>query len=129
MYGSDAMTRGIRVQVKSRHLPEQSDPDADHHFFVYAVRVTNTGEIPAQLVSRHWVITDGDGHVEEVRGPGVVGEQPRLAPGESFEYTSACPLKTPVGAMRGTYQMVDANGVEFDAEVGVFTLAHDTMLH
>jgi len=129
VYGSDANTRGIRVQVKSRHVPERSDPDQGHHFFVYAVRITNLGDLSAQLISRHWVITDADGSVQEVRGDGVVGEQPRLEPGQSFEYTSACPLKTPVGAMHGTYRMRLDDGAEFDAEVGAFTLAGEGSLH
>jgi ApaG protein len=129
VYRSEAITRGIRVQVQSRYLPERSDPEADYHFFVYAVRITNLGEKPAQLISRHWVITDADGNTQEVQGEGVVGEQPHLESGESFEYTSACPLDTPVGAMQGTYQMVDADGDAFDAEVAPFTLAMTEALH
>ena len=129
MYKSQAITRGIRVEVQSRCLPERSDPETGYHFFVYAVRITNLGEKAAQLISRHWVITDADGNTQEVQGEGVVGEQPHLEPGESFEYTSACPLETPVGAMHGTYQMVDADGDAFDAEVAAFTLAMTEALH
>ena len=89
---SDTTTRGVRVQVQSAYVPERSSPRESHYFFAYRVRISNVGEETVQLVSRHWVITDGDGHVEHVQGPGVVGEQPVLEPGESFEYTSFCPL-------------------------------------
>ena len=102
------LTRGVRVRVKSAYVPERSSPPQGHYFFAYHVRIANEGDETVQLVSRHWIITDGDGHQEHVQGPGVVGEQPVLAPGESFEYTSFCPLATPIGSMHGSYQMVAA---------------------
>lgn len=126
---SDEVTEGIRVQVRAFYVPERSSPDQDHYFFAYTVRVQNEGTEPARLVSRHWIITDASGRVEHVRGPGVVGETPRLEPGEAFEYTSYCPLPTPSGAMRGTYQMVRDDGRTFDARIGVFTLMATHMLN
>jgi ApaG protein len=126
---SDATTRGVRVQVQSSYVPDRSSPSESHYFFAYRVRISNVGEETVQLVSRHWVITDGDGHVEHVQGPGVVGEQPVLEPGESFEYTSFCPLRTAIGSMHGTYQMVAAGGSRFDAEIAPFSLAVPTALN
>lgn len=120
---SEAVTQGIRVQVTSQHLPERSNPAAGQYAFAYKVRISNEGHRPAQLVSRHWIITHGDGRVEEVRGAGVVGHQPRLAPGQHFEYTSWCMLSTPHGTMHGTYQMVRDDGERFDAEIAPFLLA------
>lgn len=120
---SVAVSRGILVEVASRFVRERSNPGDAEWFFAYTIRITNKGAVAAQLVSRHWVITDGDGKVEQVRGPGVVGQQPRLAPGESFEYTSACPLRTPFGVMEGTYQMIDENGERFDARIAPFSLS------
>jgi ApaG protein len=120
---SDTTTRGVRVEVRSAYVPERSSPRDSHYFFAYRIRISNAGEERVQLVSRHWVITDGVGKVEHVRGPGVVGEQPVLDPGESFEYTSFCPLPTPIGSMHGTYQMVAAGGRSFDAEIAPFSLA------
>lgn len=117
----------VRVQV--RYVAEQSDPEADVYLFAYTIRVHNSGDVRAQLISRHWIITDGNGKVEEVRGPGVVGEQPRLAPGESFEYTSGCPLATPVGTMRGSYLCVAADGTEFDVPIEEFVLSIPGKLH
>ena len=99
---SKAVTQGIAVRVKSRYLPEQSQPRQHRYVFAYTIRIENEGEQPAQLMTRHWVITHGDGHVEEVKGPGVVGAQPRLEPGQYFEYTSGCVLRTPHGTMHGT---------------------------
>ena len=122
MTNSEAVTRNLRVQVKARFIPERSKPDERLWFFTYAIRITNEGDEPVQLVSRHWVITDSMGKVEEVRGPGVVGQQPHLEPGESFEYTSACPLRTSFGTMQGTYQMITAGGVRFDARIAPFAL-------
>ncbi|HVN84846.1 MAG TPA: Co2+/Mg2+ efflux protein ApaG [Candidatus Binatia bacterium] len=122
MSTSEATTRGIRIRVRSQYVPERSDPVRSQFFFAYTVQIANQGAETAQLVSRHWIITDAHGHVEEVKGPGVVGEQPVLAPGESFEYTSACPLATPFGTMHGTYQMVTPNGERFDAEIAQFVL-------
>lgn len=119
---SDAVTNGVRVEVLSRHSPENSRPQEGEWVFQYTVRITNLGTETVQLISRHWIITDALEHTEEVRGPGVVGEQPLLAPGESFKYSSWCPLKTPTGLMHGTYQMVRANGEKFDAEIAPFGL-------
>lgn len=117
------------VSVRVRFVAEQSDPGADLYLFAYTIRVENTGSVAAQLLSRHWIITDGNGKVEEVRGPGVVGEQPRLAPGESFEYTSGCPLNTPYGTMQGSYQCVGADGVAFDVPIAEFVLTVPRVLH
>ena len=127
---SDATTHGVRVQVKSLYIRERSEPDEDLYFFAYRVRISNVGEETVQLLSRHWIITDGNGEVEEVKGPGVIGETPVLQPDQSFEYTSFCPLNTPVGSMHGTYQFVDAAGEGgFDAEIAPFTLAVPGMLN
>ena len=123
MSTSEAITRGIEVRVESRYVPEQSDPDRGGWLFAYTVRIANKGEETVQLISRHWIITDGNGNVEEVRGPGVVGAQPVLRPGESFEYTSACPLRTDFGTMHGTYQMLTEDGEYFDAEISAFSLS------
>lgn len=112
----------ITVAPRANHLPEQSDAAAGRYAFSYTITITNTGAVAAQLVSRHWIITDADGTVREVRGPGVVGEQPTLEPGQSFTYTSACPLETPFGTMHGTYQMVTTSGERFDAEIAPFSL-------
>jgi ApaG protein len=122
-YVSDTTTNGIRVQVQSMFVPEHSSPQQNHYHFAYRISITNVGTETAQLLSRHWIITDANGDVQEVRGAGVVGEQPVLEPGASFEYTSFCPLKTKVGTMHGTYQMVRANGESFDARIAPFTLA------
>jgi ApaG protein len=119
---SEAITRDIRVEVLSSYSPENSRPLEDNWVFQYTVRITNQGSETVQLISRHWIITDGVGHTEEVKGPGVVGEQPVLAPGESFQYSSWCPLKTPTGIMCGTYQMVRASGKQFDIEIAPFAL-------
>jgi ApaG protein len=120
---SDTTTRGIRIEVQSFYMPERSSAKDSQYLFEYHVRISNVGTETAQLVSREWVITNADGEVERVKGPGVVGEQPMLAPGSSFEYRSFCPLKTSVGAMHGSYQMVTANGDRFDAIISPFTLA------
>lgn len=123
MSSSDAITRGIRVQVTSHYVPDESSPETSHYLFTYQVTVINHSEQAVQLVSRHWVITNADGKKEEVRGLGVVGQQPLIRPGESYRYSSFCPLNTPVGSMHGTYQMVLNNGEEFDAVIAPFTLA------
>ena len=120
---SDTTTRGIRVQVETFYDEERSSPQENYYFFSYHVRISNVGRETAQLVSREWYITDGNGDSQRVQGEGVVGEKPVLAPGEEFEYTSFCPLTTPVGAMQGTYQMVLQNGDSFDAEIAPFSLA------
>lgn len=120
---SQALTNGILVTVRSEYLPERSSPGARRYAFAYTVQITNQGDETAQLRSRHWVITDADGDQQEVRGEGVVGAQPVLAPGESFEYTSWCVIATSSGSMRGSYQMVTTEGEEFDAEIAPFRLA------
>ena len=119
---SNVTTKGIRVSVEAQYVPEQSSPRSRRYVFAYTVRISNEGEEPAQLRSRHWVITDGDGKVEEVRGPGVVGQQPLLRPGEQFEYTSGCVLTTARGEMHGTYQMFRPDGSAFDAVIAPFAL-------
>ncbi|MFO0681453.1 MAG: Co2+/Mg2+ efflux protein ApaG [Sandaracinus sp.] len=119
---SVAITDGIRVSVVSKYVPEQSAPRAGRYVWAYTIRIANEGTRAAQLLTRHWIITDGHGKVEEVRGPGVVGEQPHLEPGEVFQYTSGCVLVTARGTMRGTYQMVRDDGTGFDAEIATFAL-------
>lgn len=126
---SEAVTNNVRVGVESRYAPDQSQPFQSHWFFHYTVRISNEGDETVQLLSRHWIVTDGAGRVEEVRGSGVVGEQPVLAPGETFEYTSGCPLKTSTGSMRGTYQMVSEDGTHFDVEIAPFMLAEPYTVH
>jgi ApaG protein len=119
---SDAVTNRIRVEVLSRYSPENSRPMEDEWVFQYTVRITNQGTETVQLLSRHWIITDGLERTEEVKGPGVIGEQPVLEPGESFKYSSWCSLKTPTGMMRGAYRMVRAGGSQFDIEIAPFAL-------
>ena len=123
MSESSATTDGIRVDVEARFSEEHSAPQQSHWFFLYTIRITNAGDEPVQLKNRHWIITDATGKVEEVRGPGVVGEQPVLEPGQSFEYTSGCPLGTAFGTMHGTYQMATPGGESFDAEIAPFALS------
>ncbi|MCE2390647.1 MAG: Co2+/Mg2+ efflux protein ApaG [Proteobacteria bacterium] len=123
METSEAITNGLRVFVRSRYVPERSRPARSEYFFAYTIKIENLGSETVKLISRHWIITDAEGQQEEVQGPGVVGEQPTLRPGESFEYTSACPLSTPFGSMRGSYQMATEGGGRFDAEVAAFRLA------
>lgn len=130
MYTSDTVTQGVRVQVMAQYSPEQSQPFQNQWFFLYTVQISNEGIESLQLISRHWIITDADHHVQEVRGLGVVGKQPVLDPGESFQYTSGCPLSTPFGSMRGTYQMLKPDGERFDVEIGPFALTEPyTVLH
>jgi ApaG protein len=119
---SSAVTDGIRVEVKSDYRPDRSEPQRRRWLFSYTVTISNEGSAPAQLETRHWIILDGNGHREEVRGDGVVGHQPRLDPGQSFEYTSFCVLQTSHGSMRGTYQMVRDDGERFDAVIAPFAL-------
>ena len=119
----------ITVAANAAYLAEQSDPSKNQYVFAYTITVTNTGAVAAQLVSRHWIITDGEHRVQEVRGLGVVGQQPLLKPGESFEYTSGTHLPTPVGTMRGSYQMVAEDGRTFDAPIPPFTLSVPRTLH
>ena len=126
---SETRTEGVRVRVHARYSPEHSDPERSNWFFLYTIRVVNEGSQAVQLLSRHWIITDATGKVEEVRGPGVIGAQPHLEPNESFEYTSGCPLQTPFGSMRGSFQMLRADDSRFDAEVGSFELREPGSLH
>jgi ApaG protein len=123
--------RRYRVSILSRvtFLEEQSDPARDHFVFAYTITVTNTGNVAAQLVSRHWIITDAEQRIQEVKGPGVVGQQPTLRPGESFEYTSGTSIATAVGTMHGSYQMVAEDGAAFDAPIPAFTLSIPRTLH
>ena len=117
-----AVTREIEVTVKPRFLPERSSPDNGYFFWAYTIEITNRGAQTVQLKTRHWKITDAHGRLQEVRGAGVVGEEPVLKPGESFEYTSGVPLPTPSGFMLGTYGMVTSNGEQFDIEIPAFSL-------
>lgn len=119
----------ITVEASAHFLPEESNPSADYFVFAYRVRITNSGREPVQLLRRHWVITDASGRVEEVEGPGVVGEQPRLREGQCFEYTSFCPLPTPTGHMRGEYLMIRDDGSEFLVEIPAFDLIHPKAMH
>jgi len=119
----------IEVSPLPQYIPEQSDPDNDRYLFAYTITIKNVGEVPAQLVSRHWIITDANNEVQEVRGLGVVGKQPLLQPGESFQYTSGSSLTTPIGTMKGSYQMVAEDGTHFEAEIPEFVLASPRALH
>lgn len=112
----------IGVYVATEYVDDQSDPDQDRYVFAYTITITNEGEVPAKLLTRHWVITDANGKVQEVRGEGVVGETPHLEPGEGFRYTSAAMIETPLGSMEGSYQMIADDGTEFDAPIPVFSL-------
>ena len=129
MFTSEATTRGIRVHVTAEYSPERSRPAQNEWFFLYTVLIANESRDTVRLVSRHWIITDANGHVDEVRGEGVVGEQPVLEPGEAFEYTSGCPLNTSFGKMHGSYQMVPTGGETFDAEIAPFTLSEPYTVH
>jgi len=126
---SEAVTNNVRVEVRSTYAPEHSQPFQGEWFFHYTVRISNEGENTVQLLSRHWVVTEVTGRVEEFKGSGVVGEQPVLHPGESFQYTSGCPLKTSSGVMRGTYQMVTEDGEHFDVEIAPFALHEPYTVH
>ena len=126
---ADSKKYEIQVTTEVEYIPEQSSEEQDRYVFAYTITITNTGSIPAQLISRHWVITDAANSVQEVRGLGVVGEQPLLKPGESFEYTSGSAIATPVGTMKGTYQMVAEDGTKFDADIPEFTLSMPRVLH
>ncbi|MCB4359385.1 Co2+/Mg2+ efflux protein ApaG [Quatrionicoccus australiensis] len=119
----------IKVESSPLFIPEQSDPEAQRYLFAYTITIVNVGDVAAQLVSRHWIITDANNEVQEVRGLGVVGKQPLLKPGESFQYTSGSSLTTPVGTMKGTYQMVAEDGTHFEAEIPEFVLAMPRTLH
>jgi len=128
MKGTPAPTE-IEVQVRCRHLAEQSAPELGRYVFAYTIRIINHGPLPARLISRHWIITDADGRVQEVHGLGVVGEQPHLDPGEVFEYTSGTVVETPVGTMEGSYQMITDDGEPFDVPIPAFTLSVPLALH
>lgn len=119
----------IRVTVATQYLPDQSDPDEDRFTFAYTITIINTGSVAAQLISRHWLITDADNQVQEVRGLGVVGHQPLLQPNQSFEYTSGCVLATPVGSMKGSYQFTAEDGTQFEAPIAEFVLSMPRVLH
>lgn len=119
----------ITVAARTAFIPDQSDVGSGRYVFAYTITITNTGSLPAQLVSRHWIITDSNNQVQEVRGLGVVGEQPTLRPNESFQYTSGTAIATPVGTMRGTYQMLAEDGMQFDASIPEFTLSMPRVLH
>lgn len=119
----------IEIRPIPHFIAEQSDPEAGNYVFAYTVTIRNTGEATAQLVSRHWIITDGNNSVQEVRGQGVVGQQPVLKPGDAYEYTSGCALPTPIGTMKGTYQLVGEDGTRFNAEIPEFVLAMPGHLH
>lgn len=119
----------IRIDVDTHYIDEQSEPDADRYVFAYTITITNNGDTAARLISRHWIITDANGKVQEVNGDGVVGEQPHLEPGEEFRYSSGAVLETPVGAMQGLYRMEADDGVNFDAPIAPFTLAMPGLLH
>lgn len=126
---AEAKRYEIQVDVLTQYLADQSDAEAERYVFSYTVTITNTGNVAAQLISRHWLITDADGKVQEVRGLGVVGHQPLLQPGEKFEYSSGCALPTAVGTMKGSYQMVAEDGLSFEAPIAEFLLSMPRILH
>jgi ApaG protein len=119
----------IRVEVETDFVPQQSDPDSERYVFAYTITIHNEGKVPARLLTRHWIITDSNGQIQEVEGEGVVGEQPYLRPGEAFQYTSGTMIGTPVGTMQGSYHMVGDDGAYFDAPIEAFTLAAPRVLH
>lgn len=129
MVGMTGNINKIHIEVTPAYLKEQSDPSNNHYVFSYTVTIRNDGDQPARLLARHWIITDGDGLVQEVRGDGVIGEQPHLMPGEGFQYTSGTFMNTPVGTMQGSYQMIADDGEKFDAEIPSFTLSVPNVLH
>lgn len=119
----------ITVEVEPAYIAEQSDPQNENYVFSYTVTIRNVGDVPAKLLTRHWIITDGDGQVQEVKGDGVIGEQPHLQPGEGFTYTSGTFMSTPVGTMHGSYQMLADDGTTFEADIPSFTLSVPNILH
>ena len=129
MFTSEALTRGVRVRVESEYAPDRSQPCKNQWFFLYTVTIRNESDDTIQLLTRHWIITDGTGNVQEVRGPGVVGKQPTLKPGDSFEYTSGCELTTAFGVMEGSYQMMSDAGERFDVRIAPFTLSEPYTVH
>lgn len=122
-------SKTIDIDIKTQYIEEQSLPEQDRYVFAYTITISNHGNVPAKLLRRHWVITDSDGNVQEVDGEGVVGEQPQIAPGDHYRYTSGTILETPVGTMQGSYLMRSDSGEEFNAEIPVFTLAIPHILH
>jgi ApaG protein len=126
---AEATNYEFRIEVETAYLPDQSDAEAERFVFSYTITITNVGTVAAQLISRHWIITDADGSVQEVRGLGVVGHQPLLQPGEHFQYSSGCALATPVGTMKGSYQMVAEDGTQFEVPIDEFMLAMPRTLH
>ena len=128
-FSSECTTRGIRVQVDPVFDALRSNPGQGQWLFLYTVTISNESSVVVQLLNRHWIITDGLGQIEEVRGPGVVGAQPILSPGESYQYTSGCPLSTDVGSMQGTYEMATQEGELFEVEIAPFTLCADDLIH
>ncbi len=129
MFTSEAVTRGIRVAVRSEYAPDRSRPADQQWFFLYTITITNEGDVTVQLLSRHWVITNAEGEVQEVRGQGVIGQQPVLSPGESFTYSSGSSLSTSFGRMEGTYQMTGPTGETFDVRIAPFTLSEPYAVH
>ena len=129
MTHSEARTQNIVVSVQSRYVAERSEPEHSQWFFTYTVRITNESDIGIQLLSRHWIITDANGQVQEVRGAGVVGEQPSLQPGDHFEYTSICPLETEFGTMQGNYQVITTDGATFDVDIAPFSLTIPNLIN
>ena len=125
----DKIKYEISIEVTTDYIDDQSEPDVDRYVFAYTITIANSGNIPAKLLSRHWIITDANGKIQEVTGDGVVGEQPKLNPGEKFSYSSGAVLETPVGAMQGSYRMEAENGTSFDAPIPAFTLAVPGVLH
>ena len=119
----------IEVDVETSYLEDQSSPDMNRYVFAYTITIRNEGQLPAKLLTRHWIINDANGHTQEVHGEGVVGEQPYLKPGESFQYTSGTVIETPVGSMEGSYQMLSEDGTPFDADIPAFTLSLPNKLH
>ena len=126
---AEATNYSISVEVETEYLEDQSEPEEGRYAFAYTITVGNTGTVAAQLISRHWIITDADGQVQEVRGLGVVGHQPLIQPGQGIQYTSSCVLATPVGTMKGSYQMTAEDGVQFEAPIAEFVLSVPRTLH
>ena len=126
---SEQQEHYLNVEVETSYIEEQSDPENDRFVFAYTVTIRNTGDVPAKLMTRHWIITDANNFTQEVKGEGVVGEQPHLSPGEGFQYTSGTVLDTPIGSMRGSYQMITDDGIHFDAEIPTFTLSKPNALN
>lgn len=133
MLNSEAITHGIRIHVNSRYSEEHSKPQENHWFFLYTITISNESQKTIQLLKRHWIITDGNGDIQEIQGQGVIGQQPIIEPGQSFQYTSACPLKTEFGSMQGHYTFIntldDNKDSEFNAKIAPFTLSQAQIFH